>query len=1077
MPRTIVVAMVPDYPPYSFVDGSGELKGAIRDLWDLWSAHSGVAVQYVPADWQAAHAMVLDGRVDVIGTMPQPRARYADDLEYSRQELEPLTYHLFHRPEVALPELGDDTNADGLKGFTIGVVANGSCDRWLAERGQQFIRSYPSFAQMTQGAERGEVNVLCSGRGRALIGLESRRLGTSFNTSPTLFTGGIHWATRHSDGALHAAIEQGFARVGAEEKEDIKARWLPRTPWNAADRPQGHLLAYYLLAAVAAALVVMAWNANLVCRIRRSRKKMKQTEQHFAALMRNLPDIAWLKDVDGRFLVVSDALARLCGVNRASDMIGKTDLDYFPPSMAEGFRRDDAEVLRSLTSKVVTERIIDAAGAETWIETIKSPIFDEHGACTGTVGVARDVTRRVVAEERLSKSEEEFRALAEHTPDTVARYDRDLRRTYANTAFAAAAGVPAEQLMGAIAGESGMGDCGQAYRAAIRAVFQTGEEGELELSWQGGDGRTITADVRLVPERDAEGNVVSVLSVGRDVGRLKETEAQLRQHALRLGTMIDNLPGVVYRKEYVANDNRIVFVSESHRELTGYDFENVRQLTFDERLNRLWHPDDAEALRAISEPIREGAGSAEGKARLLRPDGTVVFVAIREKVVLRAPDRIVVEGLLFDITSEELAKRDLEESEQRRRRAEERLNESRRFQALGQLAGGIAHDFNNLLGAILGFSHFIVEDSAPDSATHRFASKIVDVAQKGRGTVEQIMNYSRQKELVRTRFTLQDVITDALSVCQANSNGDVSFVADLSLGATCIEADRDQLTRVLVNLCLNGRDAMDGRQGTICVGAHEGVIDPEALVRLVERDMSGAAADIETWQDAAGYSWAVVGQLPRQQPHISLYVADNGSGMDPKLIQQIFTPFFTTKDRSRGTGLGLAVVHGIVLAHGGALMIRSKMGEGSRFDILLPPGGSRDVEGTVSQPKTGQSAKARVLLVDDNADLCEAMAEALRRMNYAVDPFSDPLSAMDSFNRTPDAWNLVISDHIMPGLRGVDLIRKVRGVRPQLPCLLCTGFAEELTEAACKEAGALAVLRKPVGLQEMVSAIKLALTS
>jgi CheY-like chemotaxis protein len=219
------------------------------------------------------------------------------------------------------------------------------------------------------------------------------------------------------------------------------------------------------------------------------------------------------------------------------------------------------------------------------------------------------------------------------------------------------------------------------------------------------------------------------------------------------------------------------------------------------------------------------------------------------------------------------------------------------------------------------------------------------------------------------------------------------------------------------------------------------------------------------------------GALDTTREHVSVVVADTGRGMGVELLEKAFSPFFTTKSNGAGTGLGLAVVHGVVLAHSGAALVRSRVGQGSHFEIVLPLAHSSRITAKNPTPSAGSPAilASRVLLVDDDPDFADMVAAGLSRRGAEVTPYADPRKALTDFHQTPDAWDLVVSDHTMPGMNGVELIRYIRNVRPDLPCVLCTGLAQsELDERTLQDAGPFALLHKPLDMNQLAETLSLA---
>jgi CheY-like chemotaxis protein len=266
------------------------------------------------------------------------------------------------------------------------------------------------------------------------------------------------------------------------------------------------------------------------------------------------------------------------------------------------------------------------------------------------------------------------------------------------------------------------------------------------------------------------------------------------------------------------------------------------------------------------------------------------------------------------------------------------------------------------------------------------------------------------------------------------------------------EVNAAQVGQILVNLCLNANDALAGKPGTI-------------TIRLAQRapDRSGA--------DGSG-SRVVAGTLHPHLHYAEISVSDTGSGMEGRVLARIFDPFFTTKARGRGTGLGLAVVHNTVIAYGGACLVTSRVGEGSTFAIYLPLSrrAAAPIAAEASPPPA--AGRERILVVDDEADLIDVLRIGLGRAGYEVLAVNDPETALAAFNADPDAWVAVISDQVMPRMKGLTLLSRLRAIRPSLPFILCTGYGDGVGEEAALAAGADAFFVKPVPPQRLSAALR-----
>jgi len=469
------------------------------------------------------------------------------------------------------------------------------------------------------------------------------------------------------------------------------------------------------------------------------------------------------------------------------------------------------------------------------------------------------------------------------------------------------------------------------------------------------------------------------------------------------------------------------------------------------------HPEDRAALQTRWRAAIAAQQPFRSEHRLCKLDGSELWVMVDAVPRFDAAGRFTgMIGSIGDMTERR-------RHEEERRRLEAQSQESRKLEALGQFAGGIAHDFNNFLGAILGYAQFIVEDAAdnpPQQTMGRYAQRILTAGRRGRALVEQILTFTRRTKMTRRRFHLSELLGEIEELMFASALGSVDFRCENADPDAVVEADRDQLGQVLLNLCINAQDALRGRPGSVMVRIRRTALNVETATQLA---IEGRGEDVKVWSDADGTAWAIAGQFDPKQPHVSLSVSDTGFGMDVSLLEQAFTPFFTTKDKGHGTGLGLAVVRGIVLAHGAVLIARTREGEGTVIEIVLPRieiAIPRAEPAALAAPAA--RARRRILLVDDDSDFCDMMRLLLERLGFEVVPYTRAKEALADFREMPGTWDVLISDQNMPEMSGLELLAAVKALRPDLPCLICSAFSESLTDAALREAGALALIRKPV---------------
>jgi PAS domain S-box-containing protein len=372
------------------------------------------------------------------------------------------------------------------------------------------------------------------------------------------------------------------------------------------------------------------------------------------------------------------------------------------------------------------------------------------------------------------------------------------------------------------------------------------------------------------------------------------------------------------------------------------------------------------------------------------------------------------------------------------------LLQSQKMEAIGTLAGGIAHDFNNLLFPILVNTEMILENLPPDSPLNRPMTRVFKACERAIDLVKQILVFSRKEERELSPVRLTPLIDDSLRLLRSSLPATIEMRQHLDSTNDTVLADLTQIQQVLINLVTNASHAL---------GDREGVID----ISLCEVDGDEAR-----------------GVLPPNLgpgPYLQLTVKDNGHGMDAATKERILDPYFTTKKPGEGTGLGLAVVHGIVKRHKGAITVESEPGKGSSFHIFLPR-----AEG-VALKETRDSVplplgRERILLVDDEAEIVATLKQMLESLGYRVTAFTGSAAALETFRTQPEDFDLVITDQTMPHLTGEELAGKMLGLRPDLPIILCTGFSEAVFPEMAGDMGIREIIIKPISTRVMAETIR-----
>ncbi len=393
------------------------------------------------------------------------------------------------------------------------------------------------------------------------------------------------------------------------------------------------------------------------------------------------------------------------------------------------------------------------------------------------------------------------------------------------------------------------------------------------------------------------------------------------------------------------------------------------------------------------------------------------------------------------------AREALEEEISQRKHAEEAMLRMHKMEALGTLAGGIAHDLNNILMPVIINTELALLQVPPGSSLAQSLGLVHEAANRGKELIKQIITFSRQKEQVRRPTDITPVIRESLKFLRASIPSNVEIRDRVDANPSIVETNPGQIHQVVINLCSNAAYAMRGKGGTLEVGLDNVEID-------------------------SGKGFKHLGLKPG--PYVRLTVRDTGYGMDKKVMHRAFDPFFTTKRAGEGSGMGLAVVDGIVRSNGGVIDLQSEEGKGTTFQIFLPRSKSECPKEPVlsdSLPRGNES----VLLVDDEEIQVDTVRRTLERLGYRVTGTTNPLEALELFRARPEAFDLVIVDQMMPHLTGDRLAKRLLSVRSDIPIILSTGFSEVVSEEEAKAAGIREFVMKPYSISEIATKIRLAL--
>ena len=639
--------------------------------------------------------------------------------------------------------------------------------------------------------------------------------------------------------------------------------------------------------------------------------------------------------------------------------------------------------------------------------------------------ILRDLTERFHAEELHSR----LAAIVESSSDAIIGKNLDGIVTSWNHGAEIIFGYSAKEMVG------------QPLERLIPPDRQGEEEQILQRIRQGErvkrfdtvrrrkDGRLVDVSVTVSPIKDAAGRVVGASKVARDITERKRAELELRHREEYFRSLIEYASDLI---TLLDGEGVIQFQSPSIERVLELKPEQVAG----RNLSEFTHPDDLPRLSAM---IRRALANPDAPVAIEyrlrhRDGGWHLFASVGRSIPHGADGNRVV-----------FNSRDISAG----RSLEEQLLQAQKMEAIGTLAGGIAHDFNNVLAGILGSAELVREDLGAAHPSQEYVESIMTAANRARELVQQILTFSRRRESEKRVLPLQPVVGECIKLLRSTIPAMVKITHHVESHCPPVLADPTQIHQVIMNICTNAWHALPETGGHI--------------------DISLRAVEVDA---------ALVAPHPQLHPglHVRLAIADNGHGMDAATRERIFEPFFTTKPASKGSGLGLSVVHGIIKSHRGAILVESEPGKGTTFLIYLPACAVNRRESPLPAHAIPHGHGERILFVDDEPIVGKSAEEFLKRLGYAVTRCEQSEDALARFRQTPRDFDLIITDWAMPGMSGTELVSEIQAVRRDVPMLLMSGFVGALVEKTAKMMGIGEVLVKPVNPELLAQAVDMILS-
>jgi two-component system cell cycle sensor histidine kinase/response regulator CckA len=623
----------------------------------------------------------------------------------------------------------------------------------------------------------------------------------------------------------------------------------------------------------------------------------------------------------------------------------------------------------------------------------------------------------------LRESEENYRALVEDMPALVCRFLPNGTLTFVNNSYCRYFNKTRDELLGADFFQFIPAEEREEVRKQYRSLTQESPAINYEHQVYTPDGDVHWqrwTDRALFDEKD---HLYQYQSIGFDITESKKVEQALRISEERFREMAELMPMTVFESDIIGN---LTFANRKAFDNFGYSQED-----FDRGVNSLdmLVPEDRQPAAENIAKIMGGEEIGLNEYTALRKDGSKFPIMVHSTTIVRDGETLGIKGCLIDIT-------DRKKAEEERKRLETQFHQAQKLETIGTLAGGMAHDFNNLMATILGNTSLLLYDIDTTHPHYEPLKNIERQIKRGAELTTQLLGYARKGKYYVEPVNLNQIVEES-SAAFCRTRKEITIQCELADDLFVVEADQGQIQQVLLNLFVNAADAMP--QGG----------------NLVLKTSNATHNDIKSKQ-----------YHPAAGDYLRLTVSDTGIGMDEKVRQRIFDPFFSTKATGKGTGLGLASVYGIIKNHGGYIDVQSQKGQGSQFSIFLPASDKKVLKITEPAPEI-MKGSGTILIVDDEEMVLDVGVRVLKKLGYTVQKSNNGRNAVALYKKFQDKINLVVLDIVMPDMGGGEVYDRLKEINPKVKVLLSSGYSIDDQAREIMERGCDGFIQKPFSMKAM----------
>jgi PAS domain S-box-containing protein len=760
-----------------------------------------------------------------------------------------------------------------------------------------------------------------------------------------------------------------------------------------------------------------------------------ESQRRLSTVFDTIALIAVMLDRTGNIIFCNDYLLRLTGW-KSEDVLGKSWFAIFLPDdvgLSTRYEVFDKMIETGDFPKHYENDIVTKAGERRLVRWNNSVFYDLDGRVETVTSIGEDITNYKKAETALKESEAKYRMIAENTSDFIWILDLEtMRLSYASPSVIKVTGYTVEEHLNKpldmILERESLDKIMKVLSDGLKrdAEGQSDEEITERLEWQEyhKDGHLIWVEAETAFIRDEYEKPKQVVGITRDITDRKKAEETLQDSEERYRQIFTIAPAGIYEVDF--RTGKLVNANNDVCEYTGYTRDELLSMNGTDLLTE---ESQEKFLNRISKVLSGERVIDSVDYEMIKKDGSVIWVNLNTRLLYEGENIVGATVIAQDITQQKAL--------------ESQLRQALKMESIGTLAGGIAHDFNNILSVILGNTELAIDDTPEWSPTREYLTQTRKASLRAKDVVKQLLTFTRKSDEQQKPIKISTVAKESLRLLRSSIPTNIELNHKISDDCYTIKADSTQIHQVMINIVTNSSHAIE----------------------------SNGKIDLELENVTIGQKQITLFKDLQSGNYVRLLVRDTGSGIAPEDLEKIFDPYFTTKEFGKGTGMGLALVHGIVESHNGSIKLDSEVGHGTTISIYFPAIQAEIVKDAISSTQIPIGTE-NILIIDDEEPIAILNQRRLERLGYSAESCTDPHEALQLIQNNPNQFDLVITDMAMPKMTGAGLANEIREINPDLPVILCTGYSDKIDEDKAKKIGIKGYLMKPFEKKHLADTVR-----